>query len=143
MMKNMNRGKDLEKDACEKFVCPNMSLIDEKGKDLQLKDSTIEKAKELAIEYFKMTYHKPIYTSVRCLLPAFTYIATIIEKDKRSQWDIELVYGVTCATIRKWSKRITKTLGITIENGDLIMIKSAYLKRNPRTLQEMSQMVIH
>ncbi len=44
----MSHGKDLEKDACEKFVCPNMSLIDEKGKELQLKDNTIEKAKELA-----------------------------------------------------------------------------------------------
>jgi hypothetical protein len=50
------RRKDLDKQACRTFVCPNLALIDEKGKELGLRDATIKKAKDMAIEYFTKTY---------------------------------------------------------------------------------------
>ena len=109
-----NHGKELEKQACKTFVCPNLSLIDKKGRDLQLNDATIKRAKDLAIEYFKKTYRDHHYSSVKYLLPAFTYIATIIEGERRTQWEIENVYGVTRVTIRKWYLDILGILDIKI-----------------------------
>ena len=59
-----NHGKELEKQACKTFVCPNLSLIDKKGRGLQLNGATIKRAKDLAIEYFKKTYRDHHYSSV-------------------------------------------------------------------------------
>ena len=115
-----NRGKDLDKQACKKFVCPNLSLIDEKGKELHLKDGTIKRARDMAIEYFKKTYREPHYSSVRHLLPSFIYIASIIENDRRTQWDIENVYGINCVTIRKWNRDISDVLNIKILGGNVV-----------------------
>lgn len=112
-----NRRKDLDKQACKTFVCPNLSLIDEKGKELNLKDETIKTAKDMAIEYFKKTYRMPHYSSAKHLLPAFTYIASILKNERKTQWDIEIVYGVSCVTIRKWYLDISKVLNIKVING--------------------------
>ncbi|MBZ5529590.1 MAG: hypothetical protein LAN71_17045 [Acidobacteriia bacterium] len=51
---------NLEEIDCKTFACPSLNLIDEKGKELRLKDVTIKKAKDMAIEYLKKTYHVPV-----------------------------------------------------------------------------------
>jgi transcription initiation factor TFIIIB Brf1 subunit/transcription initiation factor TFIIB len=104
--------KELEVQGCRKFVCPNISLIDEKGKELSLKDRTIKRAKELAMKYFKDTYRKPHYSSARHLLPSFICIASIMEGDKRSQKEIAEVFGTTNVTITKWNRDIVATIGL-------------------------------
>ena len=106
--------KELEIQGCRKFVCPNLSLIEEKGKELRLKDSTIKRAKDLAIRYFKDTYHKPHYSSAKHLLPAFVYIALILEGEKKLQTDVAEAFGTTHATVRKWYVDIIVTLKIKI-----------------------------
>lgn len=106
------KAKELEIQGCKTFVCPNLSLIDEKGKELNLREETIKRAKGLAIEYFRKTYHRPHYSSVRYVLPAFIYIATIFENDKRSQSDIASVFNTTCATITKWYRDVMDILDI-------------------------------
>lgn len=117
-----NQVKELNKQACKIYVCPNLSLIDEKGKELLLKDSTIKRAKDLAIEYFKKTYQEPHYTSSIHLLPAFVYIASILENDRKSQFDIEKVFGISSATIRKWYREISGELDIRIKIGAGIVL---------------------
>jgi transcription initiation factor TFIIIB Brf1 subunit/transcription initiation factor TFIIB len=114
---HQERRKDLDKQACRTFVCPNLALIDEKGKELELKDTTIKRTKDMAIEYFKKTYQTPHYSSAKNLLPAFMYMASIIENDRRTQWDVEKVYKVSSATIRKWYKDISGVLNIKIISG--------------------------
>jgi len=118
MMDNPHgRREELENKAYETFVCPNLSLIDIRGRELKLNDATIERAKDLAIEYFKRTRRDHHYSSVKYLLPAFTYIATIIEDERRTQLDIGNVYGVTRVTIRKWYLDIMSVLDINIVNN--------------------------
>jgi TPR repeat protein len=96
------RRKDLDKQACRTFVCPNLALMDEKGKELELKDVTIKRAKDMAIEYFKKTYQEPHYSSAKNLLPAFMYMASIIENDRRTQWDVENVYNLVRCPPHSW-----------------------------------------
>lgn len=107
--------KELEILGCRTFVCPNLSIISEKGKELNLKEETIERAKNLAVEYFKKTYHIPHYSSVKSLLPAFIYVACVLEGEKINQIDIIKVFGTSQSTIRKWYIDITDTLGIDIK----------------------------
>jgi len=116
----MTQNKDLDKQACRTFVCPNLSLLDEKGKVLKLKETTIKKAKDMAIEYFKKTYREPRYSSAKHLLPAFTYIASIIEDDRKTQWEIENAYGINSVTIRKWYRDISDVLDLKILGGSKI-----------------------
>lgn len=108
--------KELEIQGCRKFICPNIGLIEEKGKELSLKDETIKRAKELAIKYFKDTYRKPHYSSARHLLPSFIWVASIIEGDRRFQKDIAAVFGTTNVTITKWNRDIVETMGIEHNN---------------------------
>lgn len=111
--------KDIEILACKTFVCPNLSLIDEKGKILLLNDDTIKNAKNLAIEYFKKTYHRPPYSSAKFLLPAFIYITSVIEskkcpEERRTQREICTVFEIKEPTIRKWTHHIIDELKIDI-----------------------------
>ena len=103
---------ELELMGCKKFICPNISLIDEKGKELGLRDVTIRKAKDIAVEYFRKTYHSPRYSSVRHVLPAMVYIASKLERDKITQKDIANGFDVSHCTINKWYKDVMKVLGI-------------------------------
>lgn len=103
---------ELEKLGCRTFVCPNLRLIDEKGKELNLSEETIKKAKNIAIEYFKKTYHRPPYSSAKHLLPSFIYVASTIDGSKVSQIDIANVFGSSCCTIRKWYNDIMNTVDI-------------------------------
>ena len=112
--------RELEIQGCRKFVCPNISLIDEKGKELSLKDETIKRAKELAMKYFKDTYRKPHYSSARHLLPSFICVASIIEGDKRFQKEIAEVFGTTSVTITKWNRDIVETMGLGIGYNNVI-----------------------
>ena len=106
--------QELEIRACRTFVCPNMRIIDEKGKVLDLRDGTIERAKKLATEYFGKTYHNPHYSSAKYLLPAFVHIASILEGDNRTQDHISNVFGTTHVTIKKWREDILDVLNIEL-----------------------------
>lgn len=111
-------AKELEILGCKTFVCPNLSIIDEKGKELGLSEKTIKKAKDIAISYFKKTYRRPPYSSAKCLLPSFIYMASIIENERRSQTSIADMFGMSHSTIRKWYVNIIKTLDTMIHEED-------------------------
>lgn len=109
--------QELEMQAYKTFVCPNIGIIDEKGKVLGLKNDTIERAKNIAIEYFKKTYHKPRYSSAKYVFPAFIYIASILEDDIRPQTQISIVFSTTTVTIKRWYKEIVNTLNIELNSS--------------------------
>lgn len=104
----------LETQAYELFVYPNLALIEENCKKLGLKDETIKKAKDLAIKYIKKTYHQPRYSHIKFLLPAFVYIASILNDDRRTQREIAEAFGVTSTLIRKWYLHIVDVMNIEI-----------------------------
>lgn len=108
------RPEDLETKAYDVFVYPNLSIIDKKGKELKLKDETIKRAKDLAIEYINKTYHQPRYSHIKFLLPAFVYIAAILDDDRRTQYEIAKTFGVTESSVRKWYMQIKETMNIEI-----------------------------
>ncbi len=115
--------------GCRKFVCPNISLIDEKGKELSLKNETIKRAKELAVKYFKDTYRRPHYSSAKHLLPSFICVASILEGDKRFQKEIAEVFGTTNVTITKWNRDIVETMGIDIEFNNVVSDRKVIRRR--------------
>lgn len=106
--------KDLETKAYEKFVLPSIDLIGKNCKKLNLKDETIEQAKDLAFKYIEKTYHRPDYSHIKFLLPAFTYIATLTNDDKRTQREISEVFGTTESSLRKWYIHIVNLMEINI-----------------------------
>jgi len=108
----MDDLKKLEIQGCRTFVCPNLSLIEEKGKELNLMEATIKRSKDMAIEYFRKTYHKPHYSSARHVLPGIVYIASILEGDRRSQEDIKKIFDVSHKTITRWYRDVMDVLGI-------------------------------
>jgi hypothetical protein len=112
-MENINKD-NLEAIACKIFACPNLTLIDEKGKELGLSDTIIVKAKDMAIEYLKKTYRRPRYSSVIFLLPSFVYIASIINSCMIQKSRVADVFGTSSATVTKWNKDIIDTLEIDI-----------------------------
>ncbi len=107
-------NKDLEVRACKEFVCPNLGLIDKKCKELYLDDQIIKKAKDLAIEYLRKTYHTPRYSHIKYLLPSFVYLASILGGDRRSQNELAIAFGITITTMRKWNDDIMDTLELDI-----------------------------
>ena len=107
-------NKDLEIRACKEFVCPNISTIDMKCKELNLNFNVIKKAKEMAIGYLKKTYHTPRYSHIKYLLPSFVYLGSIIGGDKRSQNEIAIIFGITITTMRKWNDDIINILELDI-----------------------------
>jgi DNA-binding transcriptional regulator YiaG len=109
--------RELDIQGYRTYIRPKLGLIDEKGKELFLKNETIERAKRMAIEYFKKTYGRLRCSSARHMLPSFIYIASIIEGDKVSQKDIAKVFGTTNVTIIKWNKYIIETMGLDIEHN--------------------------
>ncbi len=104
--------EELEREACKKFVCPNISLIDDRGKELGLRDVTIRKAKDLAVQYFRNTYHSPNYASVKHVLPGIVYIAAKLGREKITQREIAKGFDVSHCTVNKWYKDVMKVLGI-------------------------------
>jgi transcription initiation factor TFIIIB Brf1 subunit/transcription initiation factor TFIIB len=104
--------KKLEIQGCRKFVCPNLGMIEEKCKDANIREDIIERSKNMAVEYFKKTYHNPHYSSARHVLPAIVYIASILEGDKKSKVYIAKVFDVSYITVRKWQPDIMKVLDI-------------------------------
>ena len=125
--------KELDIQGCRIFVCPKLDLIDEKGKELLLKDETIKRAKDLAIKYFKDTYHRPHYVSARHLLPSFLYIASVLEGERRFQKEIIEVFGTTNVTITKWYRDIVDTMGLNIIHGEVSSDRERTIER-PKVL---------
>lgn len=121
-IQNQNlRGKDLEAQGCKVFVCPNLKLLDIRSKDLDLQDTTLQKAKDIAREYFKKTYHHPKYSSVIPVLAACLHMASVIENrppdysERRTQLAIINSFGLSStSTIRKWFCEIRDELCIDV-----------------------------
>ena len=111
-MNTNQKAKELEIQGCRTFVCPNLSSLDEKCKGLDLKNETIKRAKDMAIEYFRKTYRMPHYSSAKHVLPAFVYIASILEGEKRSKKNVSKIFGTSELTIKRWYRDIMKTLNI-------------------------------
>lgn len=127
-------AKELEMQGCRTFVCPNIGLIEEKGKELLLKDRTIKRAKELTIEYFKKTYRRPRYASAKNLLPAFIYIASVLERDRRFKKEVAEVFGTTNTTVAKWYRNIIETMNLRIECENASRDRKG-IKRRTRTIK--------
>lgn len=108
---------ELEVIGCKTFACPSLTLIDEKGKELGLTDSTIKRAKDMAIEYLKKTYHRPRYSSFMHLLPSFVHIASMLDKEQIFKSRILDAFGISGATMTKWDKDIIGTLNIKISDS--------------------------
>lgn len=131
-------NKELEKEACHTFVCPNISLIDEACKKVGISPEIIETTKDLAVEYFKRTYHRPRYGSVKLLLPAFLYIALnmqirdgkrVVDVWGRARTDTEytqslcsLIFGANVVTTRKWVIDIVTELKIDYYSGPSVKL---------------------
>lgn len=101
------------------FVCPDLSILEEKWKELNLREGTITKAKNFAIEYFKKCDKIPRHPEM--LMPAFIYIAAICAcyeysdyEERRTQFQIEKVFNISSSTIRKWYMHIVDELHIEI-----------------------------
>ncbi len=102
------------------FICPDLSILEEKGKELELREGTIIKAKNLAIEYFKKTDKMPRFPEM--LMPAFIYIAAICAyyeydydiTERRTQVEIEKAFNISSSTIRKWYMHIVEELDVKI-----------------------------
>lgn len=108
------------------FVCPDLSEMDKSGKILGLKDSTIEKAKELGSRYFGATYQTcPYNNGVSYVFPALIYIAIIIENDRRkSQESLEMILGAKRYSVSGLMSDIVKVLGLKIVRNDNFYIES-------------------
>jgi hypothetical protein len=112
-MENINKD-NLEAIGCRTFAGQNLTLIDEKGKELGLSDETIKKAKAMAIEYLRKTYRRPHYSSIIYLLPSFVYIASITDGNMIQKKRVADVFGTSGVTVNKWNKDIIDTLKIEI-----------------------------
>lgn len=108
----MNNLKELEMQGCRTFVCPNLSIMEERCKDLNIRGDTIERSKNMAIEYFKKTYHKPHYSSARHVIPSIVYIVCVLEGEKRTKEEIAKAFGTSSITIRKWQKDVMRIMDI-------------------------------
>lgn len=117
----MSDLKKLEIQGCRTFVCPNLSLIDEKGKELNLREDTIKRSKDMAIEFFRKTYHKPNFSSARRVIPGIVYLACKLEDDKRLRDDIAKTFGVSGCIVTKWYRGVATTLGIEIHKRGKIV----------------------
>lgn len=106
--------KDLETRAYEKFVLPSIGSMSKNCMKLKLKDETVVQAKDLALRYIEKTYHQPDYSHIKFLLPAFAYIATLLNDDKRTQREIAEAFGTTESSLRKWYAHIVRLMNIEI-----------------------------
>jgi hypothetical protein len=127
---SIKRKRQLESIGCKTFACPSLSLIDEKGRELGLKNETIVKAKNMAVEYLKETYHNPRYSFFPRLLASFVYIAAILEEDPKNEesrffrYNIMNTFCVSHSTFNKYIKDIIETLEIDIINtGSSLILK--------------------
>ena len=113
------RKEELEKTGYRTFVCPDISLIDEYCNNLELKDYVVERAKDIAIKYFKKTYLHPKYRNAKYVIPACIFIAAITEGQPTLREKVASICKCRESTIRKWYGEICKELDIDII--DLIM----------------------
>ena len=95
-------NKDLEIAGCRAFICPNMDLLEKWAKRLELSNLVIDQAKAISNEYIKRTYHSPKYRSVKPMIAACIYIASIICNERRTQGEIHDVSNVSPRSICKW-----------------------------------------
>ncbi len=121
-------NKELEIEGCRVFICPNLNEID--SKLLQnypgITNEQIKACKDIAVEYLRKTYHKPRYSSIKPLLPAFVYIGLNIYYENGTRYynigthgthaitmrEAATIFGIWEPSIRKWVKDVTAELNI-------------------------------
>ena len=108
----MNSVKELERQGYKTFICPNISLIDDICKEYHIREDIVERAKNIAIDYFKKTYHNPPFSSAVHVLPSAFYIASRLKGQKRSQRYVATMFGISHVTIKKWYENIMFVLDI-------------------------------
>lgn len=96
--------------------------IDKEGKSLQLKEETIEKAKNLSIKYSEKASNYRYYPHFKQLSSAFVYMASVIENDRRTQMEVYMVSGVAESFISKWYKDILRVIGMKIISHNMHVI---------------------
>lgn len=117
----MRGTKKLDALGCKTFVCPNLKIMESRCNEHNIRKDIIERAKSMASEYFRKTYHMPRFASARHVIPAIVYIACTLEGEKRSKVNISKMFGVSYITVRKWQIDVMKVLNMeTLEKQSLI-----------------------
>jgi len=106
------KGKELEIKACKTFVCPNLTLLELKGRELGLSQEAIRKTKQMGIEFLKKTYHRPPYAYVKSIFPALLYMGGWLNDEVLSQKKCAEVFDYTSPICKKWFTIISAELQI-------------------------------
>lgn len=93
----------------------DLSILEEKGKELLLKDETIELAKDFAIKYLEKTHRK----QNNSMMAAFLYIAAIHKNyqyggERRNQIEVADACGVSVRTVCRWYKDVADKIDCDI-----------------------------
>lgn len=122
-------NKELEILACRTIVCPNFNFFNQICEYNNIPEDLRDKAKEMAYEFLKRTYHIQHYGAIKSLFPAFLFMAMSMHTDpidgkrkveSRIPRNVErhyLDFGYTEHTVRKWVRKICHELGIGYYNS--------------------------
>ena len=105
-------ARDLKIKACRVFVCPNIKLIEEYGKALNLSSCAMQLTRIIAQTYLKKTYDLQHYGSGKYLVPAFLYMGALLAGETKTQAEIADICKSTGGTLRHWHQRIIKDLDL-------------------------------
>jgi hypothetical protein len=105
-------ARDLKIKACKVFVCPNVKLIEEHGRALNLSICAMQLTRIIAQTYLKKTYNLQHYGSGKFLIPAFLYMGGLLAGEIKTQAEIADICKSTEGTLRHWHQRIIKDLDL-------------------------------
>ena len=122
----MNKD-ELDKIGCKTFCCPNLDIIDENCKKMGLNVNVAKRAKDIAVDYLRKTYHNPLYTGVGTVLNGAICLASILEGQYITPYEMYQILknlpsngkrGHSQVSIKKWVGIIVKELDIDIQFVD-------------------------
>ena len=122
----MNR-KELEFAGCKSFCCPNIDVINENCKKMGLNDNVTKRARYIAVDYLKRTYHNPLYAGIGAVLNGAICLASILEGQYITPYEMYQILknlpsngkrGHSQVSIKKWVGIIVKELDIDIQFVD-------------------------
>lgn len=111
-MSGETTARDLKIKACRVFVCPNVKLIEEHGRALNLSICAMQLTRIIAQTYLKKTYNLQHYGSGKSLIPAFLYMGGLLAGEIKTQAKIADICKSTEGTLRHWHQRIIKDLDL-------------------------------
>jgi hypothetical protein len=109
--------RKLKRHEYDKLIHPYMVIMDMEGEDLKFDKDIVEKVKYLVAMYLEATHDRQKRPDVKPLLAASLYVVSILECDSgkceiKDKKEVANMFGISVATIDKWSKDIVITLGI-------------------------------